>query len=117
MLYGEGFLGHENEVPKCLNPYFFGKCSTAKRRSDGREEAFKVLILIFLENALRLSTIENFDFYSVPGLNPYFFGKCSTAGLKITRTFATVKVLILIFFGKCSTACIKRLGFGPFFLS
>ena len=35
-----------------LNPYFFGKCSTARiyRPTNGR---MRVLILIFLENALR----------------------------------------------------------------
>ena len=38
----------------------------------------KVLILIFLENALRLPP-NVFTGSLVYGLNPYFFGKCSTA--------------------------------------
>ena len=39
-----------------------------------------VLILIFLENALRLP-IEVQVLYNNISLNPYFFGKCSTATL------------------------------------
>ena len=40
---------------------------------------YYVLILIFLENALRL--VLHFDYLIITkvGLNPYFFGKCSTA--------------------------------------
>ena len=47
-------------------------------KDGGTYRGLKVLILIFLENALRrlkagkISRILN-------GLNPYFFGKCSTA--------------------------------------
>ena len=39
---------------------------------------FIVLILIFLENALRLRFIMRAT-TTYAGLNPYFFGKCSTA--------------------------------------
>ena len=46
-----------------------------KRRTYGK--TLKVLILIFLENALRL--VKEGIFPSVESLNPYFFGKCSTA--------------------------------------
>ena len=56
----------------------------------------KVLILIFLENALRQS---NFDMEGLPrtGLNPYFFGKCSTAFLTVHEKTFDAFVLILIF--------------------
>ena len=56
---------------QCLNPYFFGKCSTASGPS--------VEINAFNK-----------------GLNPYFFGKCSTAA-KNPRTGEMGTVLILIF--------------------
>ena len=36
-----------------LNPYFFGKCSTANVDLGGKFSKDTVLILIFLENALR----------------------------------------------------------------
>ena len=39
---------------QCLNPYFFGKCSTAPYLNAAKWGHRKVLILIFLENALRL---------------------------------------------------------------
>ena len=41
--------------------------------------ALWVLILIFLENALRQSQITDFVAKIEQSLNPYFFGKCSTA--------------------------------------
>ena len=65
----------------CLNPYFFGKCSTAKHYYCIRKGVQMVLILIFLENALRHPYFRNIiiNFLS---LNPYFFGKCSTANNK-----------------------------------
>ena len=40
-----------------LNPYFFGKCSTAEFKRSACQKEKQVLILIFLENALRLSLI------------------------------------------------------------
>ena len=61
-----------------LNPYFFGKCSTAFLRYVLPGEPVFVLILIFLENALRLVT-EILIGVMFLCLNPYFFGKCSTA--------------------------------------
>ena len=39
----------------------------------------KVLILIFLENALRLANKKHPMDFITRSLNPYFFGKCSTA--------------------------------------
>ena len=87
---------------KSLNPYFFGKCSTAIQLmaqskfcanvliliflenalrqilSLGLDDFNVVLILIFLENALRLKVGINLH-YKYKSLNPYFFGKCSTA--------------------------------------
>ena len=91
------------DLLNCLNPYFFGKCSTAVRKNSQRQKDFRVLILIFLENALRpifLAAMPNISnlvliliflenalrrwelnkfVKSNFGLNPYFFGKCSTA--------------------------------------
>ena len=66
-----------------LNPYFFGKCSTAAYNGD---------------LVLNMST----------GLNPYFFGKCSTAN---SIKLCTVKLRGLnpYFFGKCSTAYSSQL--------
>ena len=43
-----------------------------------KQEVVFVLILIFLENALRPGA-GLIDGVLVRGLNPYFFGKCSTA--------------------------------------
>ena len=70
-----------NSFKKRLNPYFFGKCSTAK------------------ENQCRRTTKSH-------GLNPYFFGKCSTA-LKLFYILRVIKGLNPYFFGKCSTARVK----------
>ena len=61
-----------------LNPYFFGKCSTAHKKQEVVFKSEDVLILIFLENALRRDLI-NPEFNFTECLNPYFFGKCSTA--------------------------------------
>ena len=62
-----------------------------------------VLILIFLENALR-HYLARFEVCKVDGrLNPYFFGKCSTAPMnEVVNIFC--KGLNPYFFGKCSTA-------------
>ena len=38
---------------RSLNPYFFGKCSTAMGKPCASQRRRHVLILIFLENALR----------------------------------------------------------------
>ena len=61
-----------------LNPYFFGKCSTASNDALALSCYRSVLILIFLENALRQS-LKCMRRTHLSGLNPYFFGKCSTA--------------------------------------
>ena len=79
-----------------LNPYFFGKCSTASVIWNATLLKVIVLILIFLENALRhkkklVSSVVNFS------LNPYFFGKCSTATTFQRLQAKNTKVLILIF--------------------
>ena len=53
-LYGNYF--HIPVPSYSLNPYFFGKCSTAHMRKLTRTITAMVLILIFLENALRQTT-------------------------------------------------------------
>ena len=80
-----------------LNPYFFGKCSTALTNLKTTNQLLKtVLILIFLENALRLK--DSFDLgEGRKCLNPYFFGKCSTAMKFLSFIAQTQLVLILIF--------------------
>ena len=60
-----------------------------------------VLILIFLENALR-QCIANVTGYK-KSLNPYFFGKCSTASVELVNK-KSANGLNPYFFGKCSTA-------------
>ena len=47
------FTGGERYLSLRLNPYFFGKCSTALDGYDTVITVTSVLILIFLENALR----------------------------------------------------------------
>ena len=99
-----------------LNPYFFGKCSTAGVIITQCNKDRQVLILIFLENALRLDEcctqrtktsivlilifLENAlrptTTYVVAAaighsLNPYFFGKCSTALSSKAKTLARKK--------------------------
>ena len=116
-----------------LNPYFFGKCSTAPYNIQKYGYvSWHVLILIFLENALRHLKIYAYP-NSVISLNPYFFGKCSTAHRSASGRMFRCRVLILIFlenalrprpvidfnnwkweslnpyfFGKCSTAKLKQ---------
>ena len=52
MLYG--YIYSINlKIKRGLNPYFFGKCSTAFAYCYNLHNFNKVLILIFLENALR----------------------------------------------------------------
>ena len=71
---------------------------------EGQEELFiKVLILIFLENALRRLP-DGPRFPKSMRLNPYFFGKCSTAELISDDVKRKCKCLNPYFFGKCSTA-------------
>ena len=102
-----------------LNPYFFGKCSTAKHSMLGLLPEQLVLILIFLENALRpwRGGTHNAHEY---GLNPYFFGKCSTARQYVPCP-SNSKSLNPYFFGKCSTAYLQsesrrqRRGLNPYF--
>ena len=66
-----------------------------------------VLILIFLENALRRYGSYT-DGELLNCLNPYFFGKCSTAcSVYLQRYPYGVWCLNPYFFGKCSTAIIK----------
>ena len=64
-----------------------------------------VLILIFLENALRQKTLEFLN--SIVSLNPYFFGKCSTAATDMWYITLATTSLNPYFFGKCSTAHIS----------
>ena len=59
MLYGINVLLHNVLTIVCLNPYFFGKCSTAYLVDDE---------FVKPNNCL----------------NPYFVGKCSTAYVKFT---------------------------------
>ena len=53
MLYGGTIVNKTYDNVNGLNPYFFGKCSTAG-------------------DILELDSVDT-------SLNPYFFGKCSTA--------------------------------------
>ena len=76
-------LATEGYSSGSLNPYFFGKCSTATQNVPQPHYVEGVLILIFLENALRLDGRNPMN-EVVNSLNPYFFGKCSTARTKIT---------------------------------
>ena len=62
-----------------------------------------VLILIFLENALRLMQLMIFKKRKIR-LNPYFFGKCSTASCNFKNAILLLLCLNPYFFGKCSTA-------------
>ena len=91
-----------------LNPYFFGKCSTAAHEHAYLWWWAYVLILIFLENALRLNTLARTRESYARSLNPYFFGKCSTAVVKSTSTKSDKLCLNPYFFGKCSTAQIVQ---------
>ena len=106
MLYGKP----KEELPKkhnlSLNPYFFGKCSTASSRLSTMLVNLRVLILIFLENALRpFIYLTNLTVQHC--LNPYFFGKCSTAYNEKLKYIIMEKSLNPYFFGKCSTATEK----------
>ena len=56
-----------------------------------------VLILIFLENALRQNKTMSKDNKLSLGLNPYFFGKCSTTKIGKLSIVQHGWVLILIF--------------------
>ena len=64
----------------------------------------EVLILIFLENALRPEAAVCFWEVIAWGLNPYFFGKCSTALISDDVKRKCKYGLNPYFFGKCSTA-------------
>ena len=95
---------HSTNTAQCLNPYFFGKCSTALWLQHSIIYAVKkVLILIFLENALRLWQFTS-KIQKRNCLNPYFFGKCSTAEENGIRVHTAGLSLNPYFFGKCSTA-------------
>ena len=54
MLYGGAAQVMKAKIELRLNPYFFGKCSTATKVIWLSDTLDSVLILIFLENALRL---------------------------------------------------------------
>ena len=95
-------IQRENVAGMSLNPYFFGKCSTAQQNKRKTKGGGGVLILIFLENALRLD-MPNLDVDIIASLNPYFFGKCSTA-TSISSDWHHMMCLNPYFFGKCSTA-------------
>ena len=145
MLYGHITRVWRGEEELCLNPYFFGKCSTANYAPIGWEWLRGVLILIFLENALRLylkKQIEAIEidvliliflenalrpygyrdsWWNRSCLNPYFFGKCSTASKDTYIVSLNVPSLNPYFFGKCSTAATKSeltptmSGLNPYF--
>ena len=71
-------MGINGEIDEVLILIFL---ENALRQIGGvyqAESVNDVLILIFLENALRLITVAQWKEYGC-GLNPYFFGKCSTA--------------------------------------
>ena len=115
MLYGF-YANHfcRKKSYQCLNPYFFGKCSTANMRQQELPCVFGVLILIFLENALRQSLARCSSVES-SSLNPYFFGKCSTAHVANNLLLTLLSSLNPYFFGKCSTAAdVKIHYFGKF---
>ena len=97
MLYGLWEKLLKNEKNKSLNPYFFGKCSTARAIFSKQFKKKVVLILIFLENALRPSQRWRHVSRVESCLNPYFFGKCSTASKEKQKNVKPIKVLILIF--------------------
>ena len=103
MLYGDNCSRSILNFATSLNPYFFGKCSTAKSCNTGMSRQRKVLILIFLENALRLHCLVQKQCLSI-SLNPYFFGKCSTAWTEYGCESVLYNGLNPYFFGKCSTA-------------
>ena len=81
MLYGKDNKISWLIIAICLNPYFFGKCSTAVQEKVMHVEKTK-------------------------SLNPYFFGKCSTASIRALTNQLTTIGLNPYFFGKCSTAPI-----------
>ena len=54
-----------------------------KQRFESWRNCGNVLILIFLENALRQSLMMAIAIIVTLGLNPYFFGKCSTAPIEV----------------------------------
>ena len=60
-----------------------------------------VLILIFLENALRHVQEKVMHVEKTKSLNPYFFGKCSTASIRALTnqltTIATSQIFIKFF--------------------
>ena len=60
------------------------------RSLDGYDTVITVLILIFLENALRRVN-NGAQVTNQVSLNPYFFGKCSTASSG--KTIATIENL------------------------
>ena len=78
MLYGWAQIPRKH-ARGCLNPYFFGKCSTAAAET--------------------VSTV-----VEPKCLNPYFFGKCSTAEDETCSNAKVPTSLNPYFFGKCSTA-------------
>ena len=65
-------------------------------QAESVNDLYEVLILIFLENALRLCKKLKKETTHL-GLNPYFFGKCSTAINKAVWSGTSYVVLILIF--------------------
>ena len=82
MLYGKMLKNSVKRMASGLNPYFFGKCSTAVPSYTAKKPR-------------------------TGGLNPYFFGKCSTATKKLIRK-SILQSLNPYFFGKCSTALQKK---------
>ena len=81
---------------KSLNPYFFGKCSTAIQLMAQSKFCANVLILIFLENALRQILSLGLDDFNVVLILIFLenaLRQCYTQG----GVPIEVQVLILIF--------------------
>ena len=78
MLYGP-WPSYPNIIAlKRLNPYFFGKCSTAASNELVGRVRDSLNPYFFGKCSTATSYDKNKSICS--GLNPYFFGKCSTAG-------------------------------------
>ena len=96
MLYGLAAMAKFQAKTSSLNPYFFGKCSTATLAQVLAYTLTVVLILIFLENALRLD-VSLVDVQSTANVLILIFLENA-----LRQTIKTIKqngrhVLILIF--------------------
>ena len=102
MLYGDFTDDVCRTVYGGLNPYFFGKCSTARNLIEEKLENRRSLNPYFFGKC-STAKINFLKEYLRTSLNPYFFGKCSTAQMKEKCSMRYVS-LNPYFFGKCSTA-------------